>query len=239
MRGSLVAYDADTGKEVWRFWTVPGDPAKGFESPALADAATTWLGKDWWKVAAATCGMPSLRSPLPPTGSSSATRAREWITANCAAYIQAARSFFPAAFWRSRRKPASTLRISRRSSAGMQTENNHIVIADLKLQGAQRHVAMTAPKNGFFYVLDAATGKLLAAKPLVQTTWATSYNLASGKADEVPRSKGGGVQWTVHNWWPMSFNPAIGLVYVPTTDRKPGRERRPLRESGRQECKGG
>jgi len=221
VRGSLVAYDADTGKEVWRFWTVPGDPAKGFESPALAKAATTWSGKDWWKVgggdvwnaitydpatdlvifgnAGAGVDYGELRS-IHPSG--------EKLFSGCILAVKAETGEY---IWH-----------FQTSSAGMQTENNHIVIADLKLQDAQRHVAMTAPKNGFFYVLDAATGKLLAAKPLVKTTWATSYNLASGKANEVPRSKGGGVQWTVHNWWPMSFNPATGLVYVPTTDRKPG-----------------
>jgi len=77
------------------------------------------------------------------------------------------------------------------------------------------------PKNGFFYVLDARTGKLLAANPVVKTTWATAYNLQTGKAIEVPASQGGGKQWTVHNWWPMSYNPQTGLVYIPTTDRRP------------------
>lgn len=50
VRGSLVAYDAETGKEAWRFWTVPGDPAKGFETKALEMAAKTWSGKDAWKI---------------------------------------------------------------------------------------------------------------------------------------------------------------------------------------------
>src|SRR6202171_2141508 len=50
VRGSLVAYDAETGKEAWRFWTVPGKPAKGFETKALEMAAKTWQGKDAWKI---------------------------------------------------------------------------------------------------------------------------------------------------------------------------------------------
>ena len=50
VRGSLVAFDAETGKEVWRFWTVPGDPGKGFETKALEMAAKTWSGKDSWKI---------------------------------------------------------------------------------------------------------------------------------------------------------------------------------------------
>ncbi len=221
VRGSLVAYDADTGKEAWRFWTVPGDPAKGFENAALARAAKTWSGKDWWKVgggdvwnaitydpvteliifgdAGAGVDYGELRT-LQPRG--------ERLFSGCILAVKAQTGEYVWHF--------------QTSSPGLQTENNHIIIADLTLQGEKRHVAMTAPKNGFFYVLDAATGKLLAANPLVKTTWATSYDVASGKAVEVPRSQGGGVQWTVHNWWPMSFSPLTGLVYVPTTDRKAG-----------------
>jgi quinohemoprotein ethanol dehydrogenase len=80
---------------------------------------------------------------------------------------------------------------------------------------------MTVPKHGFYYVLDAATGKLLSAKPIVKVNWATSVDLSTGKAVEVPASAGGGKQWTVHNWWPMSYHPGTGLVYIPATDRKP------------------
>src|SRR6266403_3959362 len=50
VRGALIAYDAQTGKEAWRFWTVPGDPSKPFESKALEMAAKTWAGKDWWRI---------------------------------------------------------------------------------------------------------------------------------------------------------------------------------------------
>jgi quinohemoprotein ethanol dehydrogenase len=80
---------------------------------------------------------------------------------------------------------------------------------------------MTVPKSGFFYVLDAWTGKLLSANPIVKVNWATSIDLNTGKAVEVPASAGGGKQWTVHNWWPMSYNPGTGLVYIPATDRMP------------------
>jgi len=107
------------------------------------------------------------------------------------------------------------------SAPGLQSENNHIMIADLVINGEKRHVAMTVPKNGFFYVLDARTGKLLSAKPVVKLAWASSYDLATGRPVETPVSAGGGKQWTVHNWWPMSYSAATGLVYIPATDRKP------------------
>jgi len=106
------------------------------------------------------------------------------------------------------------------SAPGLQTENNHILMADLSIEGEKRHVAMTAPKNGFFYVLDAKTGKLLSAKPLVKTVWASAYDLQTGHAVETPKSAGGGRQWTVHNWWPMSYDAQTGLVYIPATDRR-------------------
>jgi quinohemoprotein ethanol dehydrogenase len=107
------------------------------------------------------------------------------------------------------------------SAPGLQTENNHILMADIDVGGEKRHVATTVPKNGFFYVLDAKSGKLLSAKPLAKLAWANSYNLERGQPVEVPASAGGGKQWTVHNWWPMSYNPDTGLVYVPATDRRP------------------
>src|SRR5207245_3660677 len=103
---------------------------------------------------------------------------------------------------------------------GVHNENNQILMADLPLNGERRHVVMTAPKNGFFYILDAKTGKLLSAKPLVKTTWASSYDLQTGKPVLIPASQGGGRQWTVHNWWPMSYSSLTGLVYIPSTDRR-------------------
>jgi len=103
---------------------------------------------------------------------------------------------------------------------GVHNENNQILMADLPINGERRHVVMTAPKNGFFYILEAKTGKLLSAKPLVKTTWASGYDLQTEKPILIPASQGGGRQWTVHNWWPMSYDTLTGLVYIPTTDRR-------------------
>jgi quinohemoprotein ethanol dehydrogenase len=217
VRGSLAAYDAETGKEAWRFWTVPGDPAKGFETKALEMAAKTWSGKDSWKVGGGDAWTAITYDPV--TGLvifgtagagvdygelSSIKVAGDKLFAGCIIAVNAETGKYAWHF--------------QTSAPGLQTENNHILIADLVINGEKRHVAMTAPKNGFFYVLDAKTGKLVSAKPLVKLAWANSIDLKTGRAVEVPPSAGGGKQWTVHNWWPMSYSALTGLVYVPATD---------------------
>ncbi|HZR33658.1 MAG TPA: PQQ-binding-like beta-propeller repeat protein [Terriglobales bacterium] len=218
VRGSLAAYDAETGKEAWRFWTVPGDPAKGFENKALEMAAKTWSGDEWWKIGGGDVWNAityDAETNLVIFGTAGAgvdygelSRIKvsgDKLFAGCIIAVNADTGEYAWHF--------------QTSAPGMQTENNHIMLADLVINGEKRHVAMTVPKNGFFYVLDAKTGKLISAKPLVNTTWAKSVDLKTGRPVEIPRSAGGGKQWTVHNWWPMSYNSLTGLVYVPTTDR--------------------
>ena len=219
VRGALIAYDAQTGKEAWRFWTVPGDPSKPFETKALEMAAKTWSGKDSWKIGGAdvwnaitydeatglvifgTAGAGVDYGEL-----SSIKVSGDRLFSGC---IIAANADSGEYAWH-----------FQTSAPGMQTENNHILMAELTINGEQQHVAMTAPKNGFFYVLEAKTGKVLSAKPLVKTVWASAVDLQTGRAVEIPMSAGGGRQWTVHNWWPMSYNAQTGLVYIPTTDRR-------------------
>jgi quinohemoprotein ethanol dehydrogenase len=221
VRGSIVAYDAETGKELWRFWTVPGDPKKPFESAALRDiAAKTWPAGDAWRMGGGDVWTAITYDPATDYvifgtagagadyGELSAIRAEGGkLFAGCIVALKADTGEY---VWH-----------YQTSAPGMQTENNHIVITDLVIQGEKRHVAMTVPKNGFYYILDVQTGKLISAKPIVKVNWATSINMNTGRAVEVPVSEGGGKQWTVHNWWPMSYNPISGLVYIPATDRKP------------------
>jgi PQQ-dependent dehydrogenase (methanol/ethanol family) len=219
VRGALAAYDANSGKEAWRFWTVPGDPSKPFETKALEMAAKTWSGKDSWKIGggdawnAITYDEPTGLVIFGTAGAgveygelASVKVSGEKLFSGCIIAVNADTGEYAWHF--------------QTSAPGMQTENNHILMADLSINGEKRHVAMTAPKNGFFYVLDAKTGKLLSAKPLVKTVWASAIDLQTGRAVEIPKSAGGGRQWTVHNWWPMSYNAQAGLVYVPTTDRR-------------------
>jgi len=220
VRGALVAYDAETGKEAWRFWTVPGDPAKPFESKALEAAAKTWHGEGWWRIGGGdvwnaityddATGLVIFGTAGVGVdyGEMSAIKATgERLFGECIIAVDADTGEY---VWH-----------YQTGTEGVHSENNHIVMADLVISGEKRHVAMTVPKNGFFYILDAKTGKLLSAKPLVKTTWASSINLETGKPVLIPVSEGGGKQWTVHNWWPMSYNATTGLVYVPTTDRHP------------------
>jgi len=221
VRGAIAAYDPNTGKELWRFWTVPGDPAKPFESDALKDiAAKTWPAGDAWKMGGADVWTAITYDPVTDFvifgtagagadyGELSAIRAQgDKLFAGCIVAVKASTGEY---VWH-----------YQTSSPGLQTENNHIVMADLPINGKKHHVAMTVPKNGFYYVLDAWSGKLLSAKPIVKVNWATSIDLTTGKANEVPASQGGGRQWTVHNWWPMSYDAGTGLVYIPATDRKP------------------
>jgi quinohemoprotein ethanol dehydrogenase len=219
VRGALIAYDAQTGKEAWRFWTVPGDPSKPFETKALELAAKTWSGKDAWKIGggdvwtAITYDEATNLVIFGTAGAgvdygelSSIKVTGDKLFSGCIIAVNADTGEYVWHF--------------QTSAPGMQTENNHILMADLTLDGQQRHVAMTAPKNGFFYMLEAKTGKLLSAKPLVKTVWANSIDLATGRAVEMQKSAGGGRQWTVHNWWPMSYSTLTGLVYIPTTDRR-------------------
>jgi len=216
VRGALAAYDSETGKEVWRFWTVPGDPSKPFETKELEDAAKTWHGEGSWKIGGGdvwhaityddatnlvifgTAGADVGYGELAGSKISG-----EKLFSQCVIAVDADTGKYE---WH-----------YQTGTEGVHNENNQNLIADLVLNGEKRHVVLTAPKNGFFYILDARTGKLLSAKPLVKTTWASAYDLQTSKPILIA---GGGRQWTVHNWWPMSYDSLTGLVYIPTTDRR-------------------
>ena len=219
VRGALAAYDAETGKEVWRYWTVPGDPAKGFETKELEMASKTWFGEGSWKIGGGdvwhaityddATGLVIFGTAGADVGYGEMTGVKitgEKLFSQCIIAVKADTGEYVWHF--------------QTGTENVHSENNQIMMANLIIKGEKRHVALTAPKNGFFYILDAKTGKLLSAKPLVKTTWATSYDLQTAKPVLIPASQGGGRQWTVHNWWPMSYSSQTGLVYVPATDRR-------------------
>ena len=197
VRGAIAAYDADTGKEVWRFWTVPGDPAKGFETRELEMAAKTWIGENSWKIGGGdvwhaityddATGLVIFGTAGADVGYGEMTGIKiggEKLFTQCIVAVKADTGEY---VWH-----------YQTGTENVHSENNQIMMADLMINGEKRHVALTAPKNGFFYILDAKTGKLLSAKPLVKTTWASSYDLQTGRPVLIPASQGGGRQWTVH-----------------------------------------
>ena len=102
-----------------------------------------------------------------------------------------------------------------------------IVLADLSIDGREVKALMHAPKNGFFYVIDRANGKLISAQPFAEVTWASKVDLATGRPVEVPGSRYEDGSEVVspgplgsHNWPSMSFNPGTGLAYIPTIHQR-------------------
>ena len=202
VRGSLVAFDANTGKLAWRFWNVPADPSKGFESPALRTAAKTWSGDHWWEVGGGDVWDSITYDP--------ATQYVIYGTAGATPYelfgdranlrVSGPRLFAGCILAVS----AQTGELAWYYQTSIHTENFHVLVTDLTIRGAKRHVVMTVPRNGTFFMLDAKTGKLIARKDL-----ATGHAQSS---DAARRPNTG------HNWWPMSYDPITGLVYIPTYD---------------------
>jgi quinohemoprotein ethanol dehydrogenase len=228
VRGYVSAYDVDTGKLAWRFYTVPGDPAKGFESPALARAARTWTG-EWWKLGGGGTVWdsfaydPELDLLYVGTGNGSPWNQRLRSPGGgdnlYLSSILALRPDSGELVWYYQTTPGETWDY---------TATQHMILADLTIQGRQRKVLMQAPKNGFFYVLDRATGELISAAPYTGITWATGIDMKTGRPIEAPNAryvkpemiKPGPVGG--HNWQPMSFNPRTGLVYIPAQDNSFG-----------------
>jgi quinohemoprotein ethanol dehydrogenase len=224
VRGYVSAYDAATGALVWRFYTVPGDPALPAESPALARALPTWRGGEWWKVGGggtvwdSLAYDPDLDLLYVGTGNGGPwpQRLRGGGDNLYLSSILALRPGTGELVWHYQTTPGDVWDY---------TATQHMILADLEIGGRPRRVLMQAPKNGFFYVLDRATGELLSATPYVPVTWAERVDLASGRPVEAPGARYGDAPELIHpgpvgghNWQPMAFHPGTGLVYVPTLE---------------------
>jgi quinohemoprotein ethanol dehydrogenase len=222
VRGYLSAYDAETGKLIWRTFTVPGDPSRGFESKALERAAKTWNG-EWWVAGGGGSPWdtivydPELDLVYTGTGNGIA-----WYRALRSsgegdnlylASILALRASDGELVWHFQTTPGENWDYD---------ATQPLMLADLEIGGQTRKVIMQASKNGFFYVLDRKTGEFISAKPFVNgITWATGVDPKTGRPTESPTAYAGLNPVLVspdaggaHNWYPMAFHPATGLVYL-------------------------
>ena len=226
VRGFVSAYDWETGERKWRFHTVPGDPSQPFESHAMERAAATWHGADWWLVGGGGTvwdsmafdpelnflyigvgnGTPWNRDIRSPGGGDNLYLASiVALDVNTGEYV-----------WHYQTTPGETWDY---------TATQHMILADLEIDGAVRKVLLQAPKNGFFYVLDRTDGTLVSAEPYVQMNWATHVDRDTSRPVEIPEARHPDGMALVypsanggHNWHPMSYHPSTGYVYVPVID---------------------
>jgi len=224
VRGYVSAYDAETGELAWRTYTVPGNPADGFESAAMERAAQTWTG-EWWVAGGGGTpwdGMaydPELRLLYVGTGNGSPPV--RWLRSPGGGdnlYLSSILALEPDTgeiVWHYQETPAESWDY---------TATAPILLADLEIDGRLRKVLLHAPKNGFFFVIDRSDGSFISAEPFTSVTWALGYD-EDGRPIENPEkdfrdgarfirpSPYGG-----HSWQPMSFHPGTGLVYFPKRD---------------------
>lgn len=224
-RGYVTAYDSQTGDQVWRFYTVPGDPQQPYEHADLADAAKTWTG-EWWKQGGGGTVWDSIvHDPelnLVYIGVGNGTHWDQLVRSPDGgdnlylSSIVALDADSGEYRWHFQTTPGDTWDY---------TATQPIVLADLEIAGTQRKVLMQAPKNGFFYVIDRTNGEFISGDSFVYQNWASGLD-ENGRPIEVPgaRYEDGKIHWIApsshggHNWFPMSFNRANGLVYIPTAN---------------------
>ena len=223
VRGFVSAYDADTGKLAWRFYTVPGDPALPYEHPELREAAKTWQGDQYWKLGGggtvwdSMAYDPELDLLYVGTGNGSPwNREVRSPGGGDNLYLSSILAIRPDSgklAWHYQVTPGDSWDF---------TATQQITLAELNIDGKPRKVLMQAPKNGFFYVLDRTNGKLISAEKFGKVTWAEKVDLKTGRPVEAPGvryEKEPIVMWPspfgAHNWHSMSFNPGTGLVYIP------------------------
>jgi quinohemoprotein ethanol dehydrogenase len=220
VRGYVTAYDLITGEEKWRFWIVPGDPKNGYETPEMEMAAKTWDPNSAWETGVGgTAWGESAYDPefnLLYIGTGNSTPYPIWYRSPSGGdnlFLSSIIAINPdngRMVWHYQTTP---------SEIWDYTATQNIVLADLKIDNKERKVLMMAPKNGFYYVLDRATGELISAEKYTRVNWASHVDLKTGrpvlteqggwykdKPKLVIPYLGGG-----HVWQPMSFNPTHGF----------------------------
>ena len=226
VRGYVSAFDTETGELAWRFYTVPGDPSLGFENAAMEMAANTWNG-EWWKLGGGGTVWDSMaydpELDLLYIGTGNGSPWNQDIRSPGGGdnlFLSSIVALDPddgSYVWHYQTTPGETWDY---------TATQPIMVATIPVDGTPRKVVMQAPKNGFFYVLDAATGEFISAKPFASINWATGID-DNGRPIENPAArfdqtgKAFAVQPApagAHNWQPMAFNPETGLVYLSSTN---------------------
>jgi quinohemoprotein ethanol dehydrogenase len=226
VRGYVSAYDTESGKFAWRFFTVPGDPKKGFEHSEMELASKTWDPESDWKAGGGGTVWgeqaydPNLNLLYIGTGNS--TPYPIWYRSPKGGdnlFLVSILAINPddgKLAWYYQTTPGENWDF---------TCTMNMILADLKINGEERKVLMQAPKNGFFYVIDRINGKLISAQKFVPVNWADSVDMKTGRpiatsngwykdsAKYIFPGPAGG-----HSWPPMSFNPQTNLVYIPTID---------------------
>lgn len=226
VRGYVSAYDVNTGEMIWRFYTVPGNPKNPQENNIHNKTLETWNGEFWklggggtvWDSMAYDIELDLLyigvgnASPWNPKLRTVGKGDNLFISS-----IVALRPSTGEYVWHYQTTP---------QDGWDYTATQHMILAELTIKGKTRSVIMQAPKNGFFYVLDRATGEFISAKNYVPTTWASGID-STGRPIINKEAK----YWETdspslitpgflggHNWHPMSFSPRTGLVYLPAQE---------------------
>ena len=231
VRGYVTAYDAMTGKKAWRFYTIPGDPAKGPDGEVSdgvlkAKAGDTWSGKYWqaggggtvWDAIVYDQELDQLY-----IGVGNGSPWNHQIRSNGKGdnlFLSSVVALDPNTgkyLWHYQGTPGDTWDF---------TQTQPIMLATLPIEGKPTKVLMQAPKNGFFYVINRETGKLISAKGFVPQTWTSGVDMATGRPIEVAGQRYPDKSMALvspsalgaHNWHPMAFSPKTGLVYLPAQE---------------------
>lgn len=227
LRGYVTSYDALTGKRLWRWHTVPGDPAKGFENEAMRMAAKTWAGK-WWEYGGggtvwnAMSYDPETDTVFIGTGNGtpwnhkvrSLGRGDNLFLCSIVA-LDGTTGVYK---WHYQVNPGESWDYN----AAMD-----MALVDLRIGGRERKALVTAPKNGFFYVIDRLTGELISAEPFAKVTWASRIDLKTGRPVEHPHARYPAgktfLMWPssigAHSWHPMAYSPETRLAYIPVIEK--------------------
>jgi quinohemoprotein ethanol dehydrogenase len=221
-RGFFAALDVTSGRELWRFYTVPGDPSKPFENPALAAAAKTWSG-EWWKYGGGGSlwdGLsydPEANLIYVGTGNGSPwpeiLRGSDGFDNLYVSSILAVNPDDGSLKWHYQAVPGDSWDLD---------TVQQLILADVRIDGRERKVLMQASKGGFFYVLDRITGEFLSATPFAPLNWASGHDAAgrprinkeayySATQPAVISPSAGGAA----NWAAKAYSPDTGLVYMP------------------------